>query len=100
MLPWGGTKPSIVRAPAEAMREVESGGRQPGRQRGERGTSGMGCPSCSRLLVVSRGRADDGGFGMDLGCVGLKPQVGPARRVWSDLLGAGSCAGTQLLQDF
>lgn len=99
VLPLGGTKPSIVRAPAEATCGKRSqGDASPGKQWGESGTLGMGCPSCSRLVVVSRGRAAAGGFGMDLGWVELKPQAGPARRICSDLL--GSCDGTHLLQDF
>lgn len=101
VLPLGGTKPSIVRAPAEATcGKWCQGDASPGKQGGESGTSGTGCPSCCRLVVVSRGRAADGGFGLDLGWVELKPRVGPARRIYSDLLGAGFCAGTQLLQDF
>lgn len=78
------------------MREVVSGGASPGKHGSGGETSGMGSPSCSRLLVVSREKL----LMVDLGWVELKPRVGPARRVCSDLLGAGSCAGTQLLQDF
>lgn len=77
------------------MREVVSGAASLRKHSGGSGTSGMGSPSCSRLVVPGEEL-----LMVDLGWVELKPWVGPARRICSDLLGAGSCAGTQLLQDF